>query len=161
MDEIHTFIWDGDNIVLERIAFADGTTLTCEYFWGPDKSGTEQGAGGVEGLLAVAIDGVFYIPCYDHNGNIVLYVSEAGNIAARYTYDPYGNITDMSGALATQFSFGFSTKYRDHETGLVAYQRRFYSPGLGRWLNRDPIGATVARWAGVSPWRRRGGTAGA
>ena len=43
----------------------------------------------------------------------------------------------------------------------VAYQRRFYSPGLGRWLNRDPIGATIARWAGVSPWRRRGGTAGA
>lgn len=161
VDEIHTFIWDGDNIVLERIAFADGTTLTCEYLWGPDKSGTEQGAGGVEGLLAVAIDGVFYIPCYDHSGNIVLYVSEAGNIAARYTYDPYGNITDMSGALATQFSFGFSTKCHDRETGLIAYQRRFYSPGLGRWLNRDPIGATIARWAGVSPWRRRGGTAGA
>lgn len=130
VDEIHTFIWDGDNIVLERIAFADGTTLTCEYFWGPDKSGTEQGAGGVEGLLAVAIDGVFYIPCYDHNGNIVLYVSEAGNIAARYTYDPYGNVIEQGGDLADAFAFGFSTKYRDHETGLVAYQRRFYSPGL-------------------------------
>ena len=29
-------------------------------------------------LLAVSMDGVFYIPCYDHNGNIVRYVSETG-----------------------------------------------------------------------------------
>ena len=137
--ETHAFVWDENNIVLEKIALANGTTRMCEYFWGIDKSGSEQGAGGVGGLLAVSVDGVFYIPCYDHSGNIVLYVSEAGNIAAQYTYDPYGNITDMSGALATQFSFGFSTKCHDRETGLVAYQRRFYSPSLGRWLNRDPI----------------------
>lgn len=137
--ETHTFIWDGNNIVLEKIAFADGTTRMCEYFWGVDKSGTEQGAGGVEGLLAVSIDGVFYIPCYDHNGNIILYVSELGIVAAQYTYDPYGNVTEQSGNLATQFSFGFSTKYHDRETGMVGYQRRFYRPDLGRWLNRDPI----------------------
>ena len=114
-----------------------------------------------QGRLVASVDGVFYIPCYDHNGNIVRYVSEAGNIAAQYTYDPYGNVIEQGGDLADAFAFGFSTKYRDHETGLVAYQRRFYSPGLGRWLNRDPIGATIARWAGASPWRRRGGTAGA
>ena len=114
-----------------------------------------------QGRLAVSVDGVFYIPCYDHNGNIGLYVSEAGNIAAQYTYDPYGNVIEQGGDLADAFAFGFSTKYHDREIGMVAYQRRFYSPGLGRWLNRDPIGATIARWAGVSPWRRRGGTVGA
>ena len=81
---------------------------------------------------------MFCIPCYDHNGNIVRYVSEAGSVAAQYTYDPYGNITDMSGELDTQFSFGFSTKYHDRELGMVSYQRRFYRPDLGRWLNRDP-----------------------
>ena len=36
--------------------FANGTTRTIEYFWGADKSGTEQGAGGVEGLLAVSVE---------------------------------------------------------------------------------------------------------
>ena len=89
--------WTMDNIVLERVESASGTTRTIEYFWGADKSGTEQGAGGVEGLLAVSIDGVFYIPCYDHNGNIILYVSEAGSIAAQYTYDPYGSVVDSYG----------------------------------------------------------------
>ncbi len=137
--ETHTFVWDGNNIVLEKVEFTNGTTRTFEYFWGADKSGTEQGAGGVGGLLAVSVDGVFYIPCYDHNGNIVLYVSETGSIAAQYTYDPYGNIIESSGLLANVFTFGFSTKYHDCEIGLVAYQRRCYSPALGRWLNRDPI----------------------
>ena len=137
--ESRTFVWDGNNIILEKVEFANGTTRTFEYFWGADKSGTEQGAGGVEGLLAVSMDGVFYMPCYDHNGNIVLYVSESGSIAAQHTYAPYGNITDSSGSLANVFSFGFSTKYHDREVNLITYQRRFYRPDLGRWLNRDPI----------------------
>ena len=135
----HTFVWDGNNIVLEKVEFANGTTRTFEYFWGADKSGTEQGAGGVEGLLAVSMDGVFYLPCYDPYGNIILYVSETGSIAAQYTYDPYGNIIESSGPLADVFSFGFSTKYHDRETGMVGYQQRVYLPDLGRWLNRDPI----------------------
>ena len=137
--ETHTFVWDGNNIVLEKVEFADGTTRTFEYFWGLDKSGTEQGAGGVGALLAVSMDGVFYIPCYNHNGNVVLYLSETGAIAAQNTYDPYGNIIESTGPLADAFSFCFSTQYHDRETGMVGYKRRFYRPDLGRWLNRDPI----------------------
>ena len=137
--ETHTFVWDVNNIVLEMVEFANGTIRTFEYFWGLDKSGTEQGAGGVGGLIAVSMDGVFYIPCYDHNGNIVLYVSETSGIAAQYTYAPYGNIIESSGPLADEFSFGFSTQYHDREIGMVGYKRRFYRPDYGRWLNRDPI----------------------
>ena len=58
----HTFIFDGGNIVLERIAKADGNHITKEYVWGIDKSGSEQGAGGVGGLLAVSVNGIFSIP---------------------------------------------------------------------------------------------------
>ncbi len=137
--ETHTYVWDGNNIVLEKVEFADGSTRAFEYFWGPDLSGTEQGAGGVGGLLAVSIDGAFHIPCYDHNGNIVRYVSETGTTSASYAYDPFGSIISSSGPLADAFTFGFSTKPIDPETGLVAYQRRFYNPAIGRFLNRDPI----------------------
>ena len=137
--ETHAFVWDGNNIVLEKVDFADGTTRTFEYFWGLDKSGTEQGAGGVGGLIAVSMGDVFYIPCYDHNGNIVFYISEIGALAAQYTYDPYGNIIESSGPLADVFSFGFSTKYFDREIGMVSYQQRVCRPDFGRWLNRDPI----------------------
>ncbi len=33
----------------------------------------------------------------------------------------------------------FSTQNQDDETGLLYYGFRYYSPELGRWLNRDPI----------------------
>ena len=135
----HTLVWDDMNIVLEQIAFADDSIRTVEYFWGNDLSGTEQGAGGVGGLIAVSIDGSFFIPCYDHNGNIVCYVSESGSIAAQYVYDPYGNVVEQYGSNPNLFNFGFSTKYLDREVDLVGYQYRFLRPSLGRWLNRDPI----------------------
>ena len=35
-------------------------------------------------------------------------------------------------------NFGFSTKYRDGETGLNYYGYRYYNANLGRWINRDP-----------------------
>ena len=136
---VHTFAWDGNNIVLERITSPNESCITKEYFWGIDKSGSEQGAGGIGGLLAVSVNGVFSIPCYDHNGNIVAYISENGGIESLYVYDAYGNIIDQSGEKAKEEAFGFSTKYHDREVGLIGYQKRFYRPDYGRWLNRDPI----------------------
>ncbi|MGI5870397.1 MAG: RHS repeat-associated core domain-containing protein, partial [Kiritimatiellia bacterium] len=135
----HTFVHDGWNPVVERIDAADGTSRTIEYFWGNDLSGTPQGAGGIGGLLAVSVDGLFYVPCYDHNGNVIAYIDEAGTPVARYAYDPFGNTIEQTGALADTFALRFSTKHFDAETGLYYYGRRFYKPGLGRWLNRDPI----------------------
>lgn len=35
--------------------------------------------------------------------------------------------------------YGYSTKRRAAGTGLHDYGFRFYSPSLGRWINRDPI----------------------
>ena len=138
--ETRTFVYDGNLPVHETVQRSNGSTVERSYYWGVDKSGTEQGAGGVGGLLAVSINGEFHIPCYDHNGNIVRYVSEAGTTSASYTYDPYGTVVEAEGPLADVFSFGFSTKYHDRETALVSYLMRFYNPPYGRWLNRDPIG---------------------
>ena len=96
-----------------------------------------------------------YFPCYDHNGNSVAYVSESGDLSAQYVYDPYGNLLAATGPLASQFAFGFSTKIHDREAGLISYQRRFYSPSLGRWLNRDSIeedgGENLYAFCGNSP----------
>ena len=38
------------------------------------------------------------------------------------------------------FSFRYSTKYFDPETGFYYYGYRYYSPELMRWITRDPIG---------------------
>ena len=45
----------------------------------------------------------------------------------------------MDGGLAEENPLRFSSEYFDDETGLVYYNYRYYSPRMGRWINRDPI----------------------
>jgi RHS repeat-associated protein len=77
---------------------------------------------------------------YDANGNVGQLVDEAGSAVGRYEYDAFGNVLVASGAEAEGNLWRFSTKQFDAETALVYYGYRLYSAGLGRWLNRDPIG---------------------
>ena len=98
--ERHSFVWDGWNIVLERIDAGGSVTRIIEYYWGEDFSGTEQGAGGVGGLLAVSYDGKFYVPIYGGNGNIVGYVDDSGAFAVKFVYDPYGDVVSIEDVLS-------------------------------------------------------------
>jgi RHS repeat-associated protein len=136
-----SFVYDGWNPIRE-IRVQESGVSTIYYCWGPDLSGSLQGAGGVGGLQAVIVDGEIpatYYTCYDANGNITAYVDELGNAYAEYAYDAFGNTISQSGDLASTFSHRFSTKYADDETGLYYYGYRYYTPELGRWVNRDPI----------------------
>ncbi len=82
-----------------------------------------------------------YYYLYDANGNVGQLVNAAdGSIAAHYEYDPFGNLTAKSGPYADANPFRHATQYLDDETNLYAYKFRYYSPELGRWLSRDPIG---------------------
>jgi len=137
----NTFVYDGWNPIRELRVQGSGVS-TNYYCWGPDLSGSLQGAGGVGGLQAVIVVGetpATYYTCYDANGNITAYVDELGNAYAEYAYDAFGNTVSQSGDLASTFSHRFSTKYADDETGLYYYGYRYYAPGLGRWVNRDPL----------------------
>ena len=69
-------------------------------------------------------------------------------------YSPFGKTTLATGTITNnkgenivnRFNFRFSSEYQDNETGLVYYNFRYYSPELGRWLSRDPIG----EWGGYN-----------
>ena len=155
-EKTELYLYDGWNCV----AILDGGDSQA-FVWGPDISGTSQGAGGVGGLLfrfdlaatysvlggtAVASDG---------NGNVTAIVEAnngLGTVQAKYEYDPFGNIIRASGIHAETNPFRFSSKFTDDETGLVYYGYRYYDPPRGRWLSRDPIGGT--RWTAVVRVRR-------
>ncbi len=136
--ETRHFTYSGWSLLCETLT-TNHYQLTTYYVWGKDLSGTPDGAGGVGGLLATEVGGVWYFPLYDNNGNVTDYVSETGEVVASYTYDAFGRTIAQSGAMADEFPFRFSTKYYDAEAKLYYYGERFYSPELGRWLNRDPI----------------------
>ena len=135
----NNFVYDGWNLISE-ISVGGSESITNNYVWGLDLSGTQQGAGGIGGLLSVTRNGTSYFPCYDANGNITDYVDSSGAVVAHREYDAYGNTVASSGPMVNDFSFWFSSKYLDHETGLYYYGHRYYLPESGRWINRDPIG---------------------
>jgi RHS repeat-associated protein len=135
------FIYDGWNLVVEL----DATLAPVRtHTWGLDLSGSEQGAGGVGGLLfttthAPAASTRFV--SFDGNGNVSALLNvESGVTSAEYEYDPFGNTLRATGPAAEANPFRFSTKYLDSETGLYYYGYRYYQPTTGRWLSRDPIG---------------------
>ncbi len=120
-----------------------------------------------------------YAYFYDANGNVgqlVAWASDYGGasgydwhadrLVACYEYDPYGSVIgpdtdddgewqDDAGPYAADNPIRFSTKYFDAETALGYWGYRYYSPRLGRWMNRDPIGETggqnIYAYVGNSP----------
>jgi RHS repeat-associated protein len=76
----------------------------------------------------------------------------AANVVERYAYDAYGLPTIRNGAgVVLSNSWGtahsavgnpwmFTGRQFDEETGLYYYRARYYEPGKGRFLQRDPRG---------------------
>jgi RHS repeat-associated protein len=61
-------------------------------------------------------------------------------LAAKYLYDPFGNMLAMSGPLMNLNKFRFSSEEWNENSALYYYLYRFYDPALQRWPNRDPLG---------------------
>ena len=149
------FLYDGWNLVAEFESGATGPlALKRTYAWVTDLSGSEQGAGGVGGLLFVSVfpstinspPSTTLTPSYDGNGNVTAWLEAAtGAVSAAFDYDAFGNLLAVtprplsSSADAIAIPVGFSTKYRDSETGTLYYGYRDYTPSLGRWTSRDPL----------------------
>ncbi|MBK8915073.1 MAG: RHS repeat-associated core domain-containing protein [Phycisphaerales bacterium] len=174
------FVYDGWNLIQElNVPTSGDPNVLRQYTWGLDLSGLSgnssvsglHGAGGIGGLLAVldtnntttTSDDHSYAYVYDANGNVGQLVDWAsgaggstgmawasGRLAAKYEYDPYGNIVgpdadgdgniaEEAGPYAATNPFRFSTKFLDPETALNYYGYRYYSPRLGRWISRDPL----------------------
>lgn len=74
----------------------------------------------------------------DHNDTVHEVTDEAGNRRGSYTYGPYGERTTVLSTRTTPVGF---TGYHSHDSsGLALAPYRAYDPGLGRWINQDPIG---------------------
>jgi RHS repeat-associated protein len=135
------FLYDGWNPI--AILNPQSTILTA-FTWGSDLSGSQQGAGGVGGLLTVHYVGTAATNCfvaYDGNGNVAGLINATnGTLVANYEYGPFGEVIRQTGPMAKVNPFRFSTKYQDAESDLLYYGNRYYYAGTGTWLSRDPDG---------------------
>jgi RHS repeat-associated protein len=139
------FVYDGWNLIRETTTDHTQTpavTSAKTYVWGLDLSQTLQGAGGVGGLLSCSSASSSSFVAYDGNGNVVALVdASTADVAAEYDYSPFGETLKAAGTAADGNPFRFSTKYSEHPASgpeFYYYGRRYYSPEMGRWTNRDP-----------------------
>ena len=112
-----TFVWCGSRICQKR----SGTSVLRNYF----QQGFEEGT-------------TDYFYTRDDLGSVREVVGSDGTtVASRLSYDPWGTITETGSALA---DFGYTGHYFDRPSGLNLALYRAYSPFLGRWLSKDPVG---------------------
>jgi RHS repeat-associated protein len=166
LDSRTKFVYAGWLLAAELDAINEQSpVLKKTYVWGKDLSGTPAGAGGIGGLLAVktcngvdengapVVTGIYWPVC-DGNGNTVSLVDSGigtghtRGVIATFEYSPYGELLAVDATAASGISQAnptaicpmlFSTKYYDAEVGLYYYGYRYYEPGVGKWINRDPI----------------------
>jgi RHS repeat-associated protein len=119
---------------------AGNNSLVHSYLWGLDLTGSFDGADGVGGLLAVssAANGAHFT-CYDGNGNIAALLNAATSArSAVYEYGPFGEPVRLTGSVAKENPFRFSTKRASDVTDTFDYGFRTYAPAVGFWISSDP-----------------------
>jgi len=71
---------------------------------------------------------------------------DTGVVTERYQFSAFGLRTILNPDFTVRsdsecaFEFGFQGQFLDVESGLMNYGYRYYSPYLGRWTCKDPIG---------------------
>jgi RHS repeat-associated protein len=147
------YLFNGMDAVAELDPLASGMPMVSSYVWGLDVSGVHSGAGGIDGLLIQYHRGQdqvgrAFLPLQDGRGNVYGYLDAAtGTLAAGWDLTPFGQTVPgterggLAGVYNTEdFPIRWQSKMQDPGGELLYYGYRFYHPGLGRFVSRDPIG---------------------
>ncbi|MGH8335774.1 MAG: RHS repeat-associated core domain-containing protein, partial [Gammaproteobacteria bacterium] len=120
-----SFLYDGDRLVGE---YAASGAILARYVFGPGVDGPlvwYSGAGTSSRNWLHA----------DNQNSVVAWSDSSGNLTASKGYDPYGQPSAWTGAR-----FAYTGQMMIPEAQLYHYKARVYDPGLGRFLQTDPVG---------------------
>ena len=89
------------------------------------------------GIVAQSGSGAsrFYHP--DGQGHIRMLTDDAGATVSTYDYDAFGNPVAQSGSVSNDYRYG--GQQFDEDANLYYLRARYYDPGVGRFLGRDPV----------------------
>ena len=122
--ETTTYIYSGFNVMYE-----ENMTGTSTYIYGH------------KGVLAkrTVVQGESSLYYYhdDHLGSVRLVTDSSKNIVSSATYHPFGETSVEEGSE----SYLYTGKEKD-ATQLYYYGIRYYDPGIGEFITRDPLNGT-------------------
>jgi RHS repeat-associated protein len=119
------FLYDGSDIIGE---YSGAGSLLRRYVHGP---GTDEPLAQYDGAGTTSKKWLHA----DARGSVIALSDASGNVVAKNTYDPYGEPQTGNTGL-----FQYTGQIWLAEAGLYHYKARAYHPGLGRFLQTDPIG---------------------
>lgn len=74
---------------------------------------------------------------HDHHGSVIAQSNPStGAVTSVYKYGPFGE----SAATLPGTTIGYTGQRYEEELGLYHYKARYFHPGMGRFLQPDPIG---------------------
>lgn len=126
------YYYCGDQVIEERDA---NDAVLATYIFGIS----------VDDVLQMQRGGNTYYYHKNHLGSVVALTDGSGNLVERYEYDPYGqpSFFDANDNALSQSAVGnsilFTGRDYDVETGLYYYRARTMHPGLGRFIQYDPL----------------------
>jgi RHS repeat-associated protein len=95
-------------------------------------------------ILGAAPRGASYDHLYDRLGSTRQLLDSNQATTDTYSYYAFGEVRTSSGSTTNPFKFVGRLGYYDDPSADLQYLRaRYYAPGCGRFLTRDPL---VARW---------------
>jgi RHS repeat-associated protein len=132
IESTRRFVWDGYGMAEERDDAGSGVVKRFYTHGVQIVSGDE------------APSDYFYT--FDHFGSVREVTDAQSALVARYDYDPYGRVEQLSGTFSLDFRF---TGHFFHQpSGLHLAPFRAYDADLGRWLSRDPLTMAELLWEG-------------
>jgi len=156
LQEATAFFWDGWRCCEEQDVGTGQTEVS--YVWSPvyvdELVQFERTAAHELGA------GRFWVH-QDARADVVAVTDAAGSVVERRFYDDFGRLLDAQKEPTTEsvtgLEYGFQGRRLDAETGLVYFRNRYYDPGTGRFLQRDPVwdASNVGGWytfVGNGPW---------
>ncbi|MBY0545918.1 MAG: hypothetical protein K2W95_01375 [Candidatus Obscuribacterales bacterium] len=120
------FLYDGVQLIAE---YNSGGSMLNRYI---------PGARLDEILVQIADPSGTPVTTYLHQdrlGSTVAQSNSSGAVLNKYQYSPFGETPSLTGTL-----FGFTCQRYDSEIGQYNYKLRQYAPGIGRFLQPDPLG---------------------
>lgn len=150
-----TYKYDALNRRIQKVVVEPVETTTNYYYCG-DQAIEERNAPDIVQatyLFGISVDDVLqmqrggntYYYHKNHLGSVISLTNATGNLVERYEYDPYGQplFFDATDNALSQSAVGnvilFTGRDYDFETGLYYYRARTMHPGLGRFMQHDPL----------------------